>query len=109
MLKIIQRKVLKGTHLPVEVKEIQAGYLHSSYFEDVYLYLSQSKLPSSKTAIKRVEALAEKYILIDSLLFKVNPEKETAVLTVPEACVDKIIIYITQACLQDTRELLKCI
>ena len=29
ILKEIQRKVLKGTHLPVEVKEIQAGYLHS--------------------------------------------------------------------------------
>ena len=26
ILKIIQRKVLKGTHLPIEVKEIQAGY-----------------------------------------------------------------------------------
>ena len=41
--------------------------------------------------IKRVEALAEKYILLESLLFKVNLEKETAVLAVPEACVDKII------------------
>ena len=27
ILKVIQRKVLKGTHLPVTVKEIQAGYL----------------------------------------------------------------------------------
>ena len=26
ILKIIQRKVLKGTYLPVTVKEIQAGY-----------------------------------------------------------------------------------
>ena len=91
MLEVIQRKVLKGTHLLVEIKEIQAGYLHSSYFKDIYLYLSQNKLPSSKVAIKRVEALVEKYILLDSLLFKVNPEMETAVLAVPEACVDKII------------------
>ena len=29
ILKIIQRKVLKGTHLPVTMKEIQAGYLIS--------------------------------------------------------------------------------
>ena len=42
-------------------------------------------------ALKRVETLAEKYILLDSLLFKINPEKETAVLAVPETCVDKII------------------
>ena len=68
MLEVIQRKVLIGTHLPVEIKEIQTVHLHSSYFKDIYLYLSQNKLPSSKVAIKREEALAEKYILLDSLL-----------------------------------------
>ena len=60
ILKVIQRKVLKGTHLPVEIKEIQAGYIHSSYFKDIYLYLSQNKLPFSKVVIIRIEALAEK-------------------------------------------------
>ena len=76
ILEVIQRKVLKGTCLPVEIKEIQAGYLHSSYFKDLYLYLSHNKLPSSKTAIKSVETLAERYILLDSLLFKIIPEKK---------------------------------
>ena len=31
------------------------------------------------------------YILLDSLLFKINLERDTAVLAVPEACVVKII------------------
>ena len=65
----MQRKVLKCTHLPVGIKEIQAGYLISSHFKDIYLYLSQNKLPTSKTAIRKVEMLAERYILLDSLLF----------------------------------------
>ena len=52
--------MLKGMHLPVTVKEIQAGYLVSSYFKVIYLYLVQNKLPSNKTAIKKVKALAEK-------------------------------------------------
>ena len=39
ILKVIQRKVLKGTHLPLTIKEIQAGYLNSPYFKDLYLYL----------------------------------------------------------------------
>ena len=43
-------------------------------------------------AIKRVETLAVKYILLDSLLFKVNPEKEVAALAVPETYIDKIIM-----------------
>ena len=91
ILKVIQRKVMKGTHLPAEIKKIQAGYLNSSHFKDIYLYLSQNKLPTSKAAIRKVEILAEKYILLDSLLSKITPEKETAVLAVPETCTDKII------------------
>ena len=72
---------MKGTHLSVTIKEIQAGYLTSSYFKEIFLYLAQNKLPSSKAAIRMVEALAEKYILLDSLLFKIisTPDKETAV------------------------------
>ena len=60
ILKIIQRKVLKGMHLPVNVKEIWAGYLISPYFKDLYLYIAQNKLPSTKTAIHKVETLVEK-------------------------------------------------
>ena len=66
ILKIIQRKVPKGTHLLVAVKEIQAGYLISSYFKDIYLYLAQNKLPNTKTTIQMVEMLSERYILLDS-------------------------------------------
>ena len=76
ILNVIQRKVLKNTHLPIEIKEIQAGYLHSTYFKDLYQYLLQNKLPHSKPAIKKLEALAERYVLLDSLLFRINPEKK---------------------------------
>ena len=82
---------MKGTLLPITIKEIQAGYLNSSYLKDLYLYLSQNKLPSSKGAICKIEILAERYILLDSLLFKLNLEKEKAVLAIPEVCVDQII------------------
>ena len=91
ILKIIQRKVLRCTHLPVEIKEIQAGYLQIPYFKDLYQYLLQNKLLSSKTAIKKLEALSEKYALLDSLLFRIYPEKEIAVLAISETCADKII------------------
>ena len=67
------------------------GYLHSPYFKDLYQYLLQNKLPSSKSAIKKLEALSEKYVLLDLLIFRVYLEKETAVLAVPESCTDKII------------------
>ena len=75
------------------VKETKVGYLHSPYFNDLYLYLTQNKLPSSKSTTCKVEVLAERYILLDSLLFKLNrtPEKEKALLAIPELCADQII------------------
>ena len=91
ILHIIQRKVLKGTHLLVEIKEIQTGYLHSPYFKEIYQYLSQNKLLHCKLSIKKLEALSKRYILLDSQLFRIYPDKETTVLAIPEACTDKII------------------
>ena len=93
ILDIIKRKVLKGTHLPLTIKEIQAGYLSSPYFKDLYLFLPQNKLPSKRSSIKKVETLLESFFLLDSLIFKLvtMPDKEAAVLAIPEICIDKII------------------
>ena len=93
ILDIIERKVLKGTYLPLMVKEIRAGYLTSPYFKDLYLFLSQNKLPSKRPSIKKVEILAKSFVLLDSLIFKLvtTLDKDAAVLAVPEICLDKII------------------
>ena len=50
-------------------------------------------MPSKRSSIKKVETLAEKFILLDSLLFKLvtTLDKETALLAIPEICMDKII------------------
>ena len=41
-----------------------------------------------------MESLPERFILLDSLLFKLvtTPDKETALLAIPEICADKIIM-----------------
>ena len=92
ILDIIKRKVLKGMHLPLTIKEIQAGYFSSPCFKDLYLFLLQNKLPSKGSA-KKVETLAESFVPLNSLIFKLvtMPHKEAAVLAIPEVCVDKII------------------
>ena len=90
-IKIIQRNVLKGTLLPVTIKEIQAYYLSSPYFKDICLHLAQNKLPLSKAAITRTKILAERYLLLNSLLFRKTPE----VFAIPENCADRLIaLYI---------------
>ena len=35
--------------------------------------------------------LSERYILLDSMLFKITPQNESAVLVVTKTCADKII------------------
>ena len=93
ILDIIKRKVLKGTHLPFTIKEIQEGYLTSPFFKGVYRYLAQNVLPHKRHARCKVEALAESFIMLDSLLFKLVtiPDNEKALLAIPEICADKII------------------
>ena len=58
------------------------------------MYLAQNKLPSKRCAICKVEKLAKRFILLDSLLFKLvtNPERETVLLALPEICADKTIM-----------------
>ena len=85
---------MKGTHLPLTIKEIQAGYLTSLYFKDIYKYLAQNILPRKRHARQKIENLSERYILLDSLLFKLipTPGKEKALLVIPEVCTDKVIM-----------------
>ena len=73
ILNVIKRKLLKGTYLPLTIKEIQAGYLTSLHFKDIYSYLAQNILPRKRHARQRVENLSDRYVLLDSLLFKINP------------------------------------
>ena len=36
------------------IKDIQEGYLISSYFKDICLYLAQNKLPKTESAISHL-------------------------------------------------------
>ena len=93
ILNIVKRKAMKGTHLPLTIKEIQAGYVSNSFFKDLFMYLAHNRLPNKKNAIHKVLTLSQNYALLDQLLFKLItiPNKETALLAIPESCTDKII------------------
>ena len=67
--------------------------LNQSILQRSILVLGPKKLPSKRSAIHKAETLAERFILLDSLLFKlvIAPDRETVLLAVPEICADKII------------------
>ena len=78
----------------LDCKRYTGRIFNQPTFQTLYLYLAQNKVPNTKSAIRKVETLAERYILLDSLLFKLvtMPEKETTLsLSIPEIYTDKII------------------
>ena len=106
ILSVIKRKVLKGMHLPLTIKEIQAGYLNSSFYKDVCKYLAQNIMPHKRHARHKVETLAESFILLDSLLFKLVTilDKEKALWLFQKVVQTRSLTFIIPAYLQDIKE-----
>ena len=70
---------------------------------------SSNKLPSTKTTVERVETLAEKYILLDFLFFKLLPlqRKNSIASYHRNMCRQNYYTLIIQVYLQDTKALSK--
>ena len=67
----INKKVLRDTKLSMNLRDLRAAYLQSPHFRDIYLSLTQNKVPLGKGAAKRLEQNARKYLILDGLLFKI--------------------------------------
>ena len=67
----INKKVLRDTKLSMNLRDLRAAYLTSPHFRDIYLNLTQNKVPLGKGASRRLEQNARKYMLLDDLLFKI--------------------------------------
>ena len=94
ILNIIKRKVLKGTHLPLTIKEVQAGHLSSSFSKTCMYIWHTVSCQTKKHAIQKVLTLSQNYVLLDQLLFKLItiPDKEKALLAIPQLCTDKVTL-----------------
>ena len=62
LLEQINRKVLRNTHLPGPVRDLEAAYLDSPHFRDICIYLQQNRLPSHKRLAKRMEIQVNNYL-----------------------------------------------
>ena len=67
----INKKVLRDTKLSMNLRDLRAAYLQSPHFRDIYLNLTQNKVPLGKGAAKRLEQNARNYLILDALLFKI--------------------------------------
>ena len=80
ILKVIQRKVLKGTHLPATVKEIQAGYLDSPYFKDLYLLYSK-QIGKLKKLYMQSQSPGREIDNIGFIIIQIEPRKRKSSLS----------------------------
>ena len=91
----INRKVLCNTHLHVTLHDLIATYLDSPQFRDIYLYLAQNRTPKNCKQAKHVMLNSKDHILLDRLLHKIVPQKNTedpmTVLCIPTSKVDVLL------------------
>ena len=63
--------MLRDIKLSMNLRDLKAAYLTSPHFRDIYLNLTQNKVPLGKGATKGLEQNARNYMILDGLLFKI--------------------------------------
>ena len=77
------------------MKDIQAAYLQSPHFHDINQYLMSDKTLRAKRSRDKVLIDAQNYMILDTLLFKLVPEKITdgikLLLCIPTSKIDMLL------------------
>ena len=66
----INRKYLRKMHLPCSLKDMQAAYIQSPHFCDIYNVLMFNRYPKSRKAIEKLQqAMLSQYVVQGGLLY----------------------------------------
>ena len=67
----INRKYLKRMHLPCSLKDMQAAYMRSPHFCDIYNAIMFNKYPKHRKVIEKLhQAMLSQYLIQGGLLYK---------------------------------------
>ena len=94
LMKVLNRKILTRSRFPDTLKDLEAAYVQSAYFRDVYEYIRYNKLPTNARKAYQVQVEANNYFLLGILLFKLHPSKTgeiVPVLCVPPSKMDMVL------------------
>ena len=88
----INRKYVKRMHLPCSLKDMQAAYMQSPHFRDIYNVLMFNRYPKCKRAIEKLQqAMLSQYMVQGGLLYiymKNNFGEQEPILCVPPSKID---------------------
>ena len=76
LMKVLNRKILTRSRFPDTLKDLEAAYVQSAYFKDVYEYIRYNKLPTNARKAYQVQVEANNYFLLGILLFKLHQVKQ---------------------------------
>ena len=66
----INRKYLRGMHLPCSLRDMQAAYMHSPHFYDMYNAIMYNKYPKGRKNTKKLQqAMLSLYVVQEGLLY----------------------------------------
>ena len=72
----IKAHVIHSLELPIQAQDLVKAYQHSTYFHDIYQYITYGKLLSSVKAQNCIRAEALNYVVINNLLFRIDTHKD---------------------------------
>ena len=102
IVKNIETRVIHSLELLIQAQDLIKAYQYSTRFHDIYQYITDGKLPSSRKAQNCIRAEALNYVIINHFLFRIDRKDKdldkgsSFLLVIPEK--DKPIIFNTYHC-----------
>ena len=82
---------MRDFSIPLQTQEISLQQRADPYFKDIFEFPKAGVLPSNNKRARNAKQLAEDYVLVNQVLFKVietkDSEKFRLVLAIPDKCV----------------------
>ena len=98
----INRKYLRKMHLPCSLRDMQAAYMQSPHFCDIYNALMFNRYPKQRKAIEKLQqTMLSQYVIQGGLLYiymKNNFGEQEPILCVPPSKIDVFLDHITLHC-----------
>ena len=74
IVKNIETRVIHSLELLIQAQDLVKVYQHSIHFCDIYLYITDGKLPSSAKAQNCIRAKALNYVVSNHFLFRIDTQ-----------------------------------
>ena len=110
----IKRKYLTKLQLPCSLRDMQAAYLNSPHFKDIYLAIGINKLPNTNRSVKKLETDLRNavYMIHGGLLYKYiqnSAGESEPVLCIPVSKIDVFLELFHSSILSGHMGMSKCV